>query len=840
MRYDDKFTEKAKDSIRAAQAAAEELGHSYVGSEHLLLALAREGGSVASKVINEAGLDEDKLLTLIEKYVGRGESSGHPAQGLTPRFKRVIELALAEAARLGHNYVGTEHLLMGLLREGDSVGAQIIRAAGVDLNRLYTDIINVFSSSEYKQNIQPGVSGKASVKKSETKTLDQFSRDLTEAARAGSLDPVIGRDKEIQRVVQILSRRTKNNPVLIGEPGVGKTAIAEGLAQKVVSGDVPENLRGKRIVTLDLSGMLAGTKYRGDFEERIKGALEEVQKAGDVILFIDEIHTIVGAGAAEGAIDAANIIKPALSRGDLQVIGATTLNEYRKYIEKDAALERRFQPVTVNEPSQEEAVLILKGLRDKYEAHHKLTITDEAIDAAVTMSSRYISDRFLPDKAIDLIDEAASRVRMEDLTAPNGLKELESKIDSIAKEKEAAVASQNFEKAAGLRDEEKKLKDELAAQRKSWEASRGGKRGSVGAQDIAAVVSGWTGIPVTSLTQAESERLLHMEEILHKRVVGQDEAVAAVAKAIRRGRVGLKDPKRPIGTFLFLGPTGVGKTELCRALAEAMFGDENAMIRIDMSEFMEKHTVSKLIGSPPGYVGYDDGGQLTEKVRRRPYSVVLFDEIEKAHEDVFNIMLQIMEDGRLTDSQGRHVDFKNTVIVMTSNVGAKNIVGGGAKKLGFAVDDKNSGGGTVDIADIRSAVMAELRRTFKPEFLNRIDDTIVFHQLSRENIRAIADMMLKTVAQRINDLDIDLEVSSEALDILAKDGFDPVYGARPLRRAIQSEIEDAVAEKMLDGTLTAGSKALAKVKDGKIIIEKSEAEESILDVSVENGEEKSQ
>ncbi len=819
MRYEDRFTEKAKSVIRAAQAAASELGHGYVGSEHFLLALAREPESVASEVLSRAGLSESTVLSLIEKHVGRGEAGSQPAQGLTPRSKRIIELAVAEAAGLGHSFVGTEHLLIGLLREGGSVASQLIRAAGADPNRIYTDIMNIFGSEAYKQSSP--VSGKASGgRKSDTKTLDQFSRDLTADARSGRLDPVIGRDTEIQRVIQILSRRTKNNPVLIGEPGVGKTAIAELLAERIVSGNVPENLRSKRIVSLDLSGMLAGTKYRGDFEERIKGAIDEVQKSGDVILFIDEMHTIIGAGAAEGAIDAANIIKPALGRGDMQVIGATTLNEYRKYIEKDAALERRFQPVTVNEPSPEESVQILMGLRDKYEAHHKLKITDEAINAAVSMSSRYINDRYLPDKAIDLIDEAASRVRMEKLTAPPDLKALEDKIASVSKEKEAAAASQEFEKAAALRDEEKKLSSELEEQRRTWESDRGGSAGSVGAEDIAKVVSGWTGIPVTSLTQAESERLLHMEEILHARVVGQDEAVSAVSKAIRRGRVGLKDPKRPIGSFLFLGPTGVGKTELCRALAEAMFGDENAMLRIDMSEYMEKHTVSKLIGSPPGYVGYDDGGQLTEKVRRRPYSVVLFDEIEKAHEDVFNIMLQIMEDGRLTDSQGRHVDFKNTVIVMTSNVGAKNIVSG-PKKLGFAVSDGKADEDITDIGEIRRAVTAELRRTFKPEFLNRIDETIVFHQLTRDNIRAIAKIMLSTVAERIKELGIEISADDAAIDELARAGFDPVYGARPLRRAIQSAVEDAVAEKMLEGTVKAGDTALITAKDGKIIVEKA-------------------
>ena len=618
MPYEDRFTERARSALTLAYQAAAEMGHGYVGSEHILLGLAREGGGVAAKVLRDAGFDSNTICDMIANSIGIGSSEEQPAQGLTPRSKKIIELAIADAVRLGHSYVGTEHLLMGILRERDSVAAHLLVSAGADINKLYTDLINSFSSGDYNKSQPSSGQSKRGSRKSDTKTLDQFSRDLTEAAQQGKLDPVIGRDKEIQRVIQILSRRTKNNPVLIGEPGVGKTAIAEGLAQRVVSGDVPENLRGKRIVSLDMSGMLAGTKYRGDFEERIKAALEEVKKAGDIILFIDEMHTIIGAGAAEGAIDAANIIKPALGRGEIQIIGATTLNEYRKYIEKDAALERRFQPVTVDQPSPEESVQILMGLRDKYEAHHKLKISDEAIKAAVSMSVRYINDRYLPDKAIDLIDEAASRVRMEDLTPPPDLKELENRIDALAKEKEEAVRAQNFEEAAKFRDQEKTLREELEETRKKWDETRTGNRGSVTEEDIAAVVSGWTGIPVTTLTEDESDRLLHMEDILHKRVIGQDEAVSAVSKALRRGRVGLKDPKRPIGSFLFLGPTGVGKTELCRALAEAMFGDENAMIRVDMSEYMEKHTVSKLIGSPPGYVGYDEGGQLTEKVRRKP------------------------------------------------------------------------------------------------------------------------------------------------------------------------------------------------------------------------------
>jgi ATP-dependent Clp protease ATP-binding subunit ClpC len=822
MRFEDRFTERAKSVLDLAQAAATELGHGYVGSEHILLGLAREGGGVAAKVLRESGLESRLILDLIDKNIGRGGQGEIPPQGLTPRAKRVIELAVTEANRLGHNYIGTEHLLMGILREYDSVAAKLIISTGVDLNRMYTEILNIFGSSEYKPR-QTAAVGKA--KKSDTKTLDQFSRDLTDMARGGSLDPVIGRENEIQRVIQILSRRTKNNPVLIGEPGVGKTAIAEGLAQRIIAADVPEMLKDKRVVSLDLSGMVAGTKYRGDFEERIKAAMDEVVKAGDVILFIDELHTIIGAGAAEGAIDAANIIKPALGRGEIQVIGATTLNEYRKHVEKDAALERRFQPVTVNEPTQDESVLILKGLRDKYEAHHKLKITDEAIEAAVKMSSRYINDRYLPDKAIDLIDEASSRVRMENLKLPPDLKELEAKKEALATEKEAAVKSQDFERAAGLRDRERQLDEDIERARKNWEAIRTGDRGSVGPEDIAAVVSGWTGIPVTSITEDESERLLKMESVLHKRVVGQEEAVSAVAKALRRGRVGLKDPKRPIGSFLFLGPTGVGKTELCKALAEAMFGDENAMLRVDMSEYMEKHTVSKLIGSPPGYVGYDEGGQLTEKVRRRPYSVLLFDEIEKAHEDVFNILLQIMEDGILTDSQGRRVDFKNAIIVMTSNAGARNITDK-QKKLGFATVTDNEE--ARNFANIKSAVMDELKRMFKPEFLNRVDETIVFHQLSRENIREISGKMLETVIARVKAMGIDMKADDAAIDLLSEKGFDPVYGARPLRRAIQNAVEDAAAEKILEGSIKAGDIVSITVADGKIeLVANMEAKEPV-------------
>ena len=821
MNINDRFTERAKTAIEKAQEAAEQLGHSYVGSEHLLLGIVREGGGQGAKVLRQHGLTDGLLTELVEHYVGRG-TPGATLQGLSPRARRVIELAIGDAGRLGHSYVGTEHLLMGILREPGSAAARIIASTGADLNRIYTDLLNAFGPERGRQSrptMGAAAPGGAPRRREdgETKTLDQYSRDLTDMARRGQLDPVIGRDKEIRRVIQILSRRSKNNPVLIGEPGVGKTAIAEGLAQKIALGDVPEDLREKRIVSLDLTGMLAGTKYRGDFEERIKGVLNEVKQAGDAILFIDELHTIIGAGAAEGAIDAANILKPALSRGEVQVIGATTLDEYRKHIEKDAALERRFQPVQVDEPSQEESVEILKGLREKYQAHHRLTITDEAIEAAVKLSARYINDRYLPDKAIDLIDEACSAVRMEAMTPPEDLKAAEGRLTALCAEKDEAVRAQDFERAAMLKNREQQQREELAAMRRRWDAgSEGGRRGSVSAEDIAAVVSGWTGVPVTSLSEDEAQRLLKLEEVLHKRVIGQDEAVSAVSRAIRRGRVGLKDPKRPVGSFLFLGPTGVGKTELCKALAEAVFGDENAMIRLDMSEFMEKHTVSKLIGSPPGYVGYDEGGQLTEKVRRKPYSVILFDEIEKAHEDVFNILLQIMDDGRLTDSQGRHVDFKNTIIVMTSNVGARNITDD-ARRLGFEHQEPETDETKRD-EEIQKLVLADLRRTFKPEFLNRVDDTIVFHRLTQEDIRRIARNLLDIVSKRMAGMGITLTVTDEAVERLGEAGFDPAYGARPLRRVIQTQVEDAAAEAMLTGALKAGGKAVVRVEDGKVVV----------------------
>ena len=818
---ENKFTPRAEEALRLSQEAAEEMGHGYVGSEHLLLGLIREEEGIAHRVLSEYGVTDEMVCDVLQRSVGKGLSGTAPSQGLTPRAKSVVELAVSEAARMGSSYIGTEHLLMGILREGGNMALRILRTMGVDPKKMYSSIVQKLNDTPHTVTSGASTANRESDKKN--KTLAEFTRDLTEAARAGKLDPVIGREKEIQRVIQILSRRTKNNPVLIGEPGVGKTAIAEGLAERIASGDVPEELLDKKILSLDLSGMVAGTKYRGEFEERIKNTLAEVKKAGNVILFIDELHTIVGAGSAEGAVDAANIIKPALGRGEIRVVGATTLNEYRKYIEKDAALERRFQPVTVGEPTPEATLEILKGLRDKYESHHKLTITDEALEAAVQLSKRYIGDRFLPDKAIDLMDEAASQVRMTAEASSPDLKALEEKITALHREKTEAVAAQDFEKAAQLRDIEKNYQEQVEIERDNWRKQLAQNRGNVTADDVAKVVAGWTGIPVTRLTEDESMRLLKLEEKLHQRVVGQDEAVNAVAKAIRRSRVGLKDPKRPIGSFLFLGPTGVGKTELCKTLAEAMFGDENAMVRIDMSEYMEKHTVSRLVGSPPGYVGHEEGGQLTEKVRRKPYSVVLFDEIEKAHEDVWNILLQILEDGIVTDSQGRKVDFKNTIIVMTSNVGAKNITADAAR-LGFDGSEKGEKESEeVRFDRIRDAVMADLKRTFRPEFLNRIDEIIVFRQLTEDNIRQIARRMLDVTGARMAQQGITLAADDDAVAELARDGFDPQYGARPLRRAIQSMVEDAVAEKMLEGQLKSGDTAHVRLRDGKVVIESEAA-----------------
>ena len=811
---DTRFTQRAQTALRLAQQCSAELGHGYVGSEHLLLGLAREGSGVAAKVLLAAGLDPETLKGAIAGLVGTGDKGAAPSQGLSPRCKKIIELSLTEAARLGHHFVGTEHLLLGILREGDGVAVRVLANVGVEPRRLRADVTAAMggdpSSSPFRGTGRP----REREYGGDTKLLDQFCRDLTRLAASGVLDPVIGRDREIGRAIQILARRQKNNPALIGEPGVGKTAVAEGLAWRIATGQVPDDLQGKRLLSLDLSSMVAGTKYRGEFEERVKNILAEVRRAGGIILFIDELHTIVGAGSAEGAIDAANIIKPALGRGELQVIGATTTDEYRRYIEKDAALERRFQPVVVSEPDGDTARAILLGLRDRYEAHHKLTITDGAIDAAISLSTRYIGDRRLPDKAIDLMDEAASRVRMERLATPPDLQALEERTFRTRREKEEAIRDQDFEKAAMLRDAEEDFQRELEQQKAKWHS--GQNTGSVTAEDVAAVVAGWTGIPVTTLTQAESDRLLSLEEVLHQRVVGQQDAVQAVARAVRRGRVGLKEPGRPTGCFLFLGPTGVGKTELCKALAQAMFGSEEALLRFDMSEYMEKHTVSRLIGSPPGYVGHEEGGQLTEQVRRRPYCVVLFDEVEKAHPDIWGILLQMMEDGVVTDAQGRKADFKNAIVVLTSNVGAQRITARGGR-LGFSAA-RHADGQTRSPEELKDAVMEDLKQTFRPELLNRLDETIVFTQLGRGEIRAIARRMLEQVGRRLEALGVTLTWTDEALDTLAKLGFDPDYGARPLRRAIRSGVEDPAAEGLLSGALQAGGSALISCEEGRLAL----------------------
>ncbi len=794
------FTQKANNALNSAITFAENLGHTYIGSEHLLLGLIASEGSVAQSVLSSRGVTFEKAERVLRTEIGMGTPTVLSPNDFTPRSKNIIEISVSQAKSSGQNYVGTEHILLALVKDSDCFAMMILEELGVSLNDISGEL-NRFasgsSSSSKKNDDRKNNSG------GKTPTLEQYGRDLTDIAKQGKIDPVIGRQKEIERVIQILSRRTKNNPCLIGEPGVGKTAIAEGLALKISSGEVPELLKNKRIISLDLTSMVAGTKYRGDFEERIKAAIEEVSNSGDVILFIDEVHNLIGAGSAEGAVDAANILKPALARGEMQVIGATTLEEYRKNIEKDSALERRFQPVVVGEPSAEEAVEILKGLRDKYEAHHKVKITDEAIEAAVKMSVRYIGDRFLPDKAIDLIDEAASKVRLRAYTPPEEVRELEDKIKHITEEKQTAVNSQDFESAAALRDEEKEMQTRLAQLQSEWQKKTTETNGEVTPDEIASIVSEWTHIPVMQLTQEESQRLLHMEEELHRRIVGQDTAVSAVSKAIRRGRVGLKDPKRPTGSFIFLGPTGVGKTELCKTLAQTLFGDENAMIRLDMSEYMEKHNASRLVGSPPGYVGYDEGGQLTEKIRRKPYSVVLFDEIEKAHPDVFNMLLQILDDGILTDSQGRKVDFKNSIVIMTSNIGAKLISNSGTKSLGFS---GNESGGVMSRDAIREAVTGELKKCFRPEFLNRVDDIIVFEQLSKDNIKEIAGRLLDTLSKRVSEMGIEIEFDDSAIEKISDEGFDPVYGARPLKRAIQSKIEDPLSEEMLEGKIKSGEK----------------------------------
>lgn len=807
------FTEKANKSLNAAVKAAEDLGHTYIGSEHILLGLLSDTSTVAGAVLAAHNITYADIEEELKRSIGVGVPTELQPDDFTPRSKNILETSVAFARQMGQQLVGTEHVLLAIAREGSCSATLLLSRAGVSMH----DIVNDVSKALMGGTANAGTDNKDGGKENES-MLSQFGRDLTKLAKDGKIDPVIGRQKEIERVIQILSRRTKNNPCLIGEPGVGKTAIAEGLALKIVSGEVPELLKDKKIYSLDLTGMVAGTKYRGDFEERIKKVIDEVKNAKDVILFIDEVHTLIGAGSAEGAADAANILKPSLARGELQIIGATTIEEYRKHIEKDAALERRFQPVMVDEPSQEEAIEILKGIKDKYEAHHKVKITDEAIESAVKLSTRYIGDRYLPDKAIDLIDEAASRVRLRSYTAPSDLKELEDKKKSVEAEKLSAVNAQEFERAATLRDEERKLDKEIKDKKENWHDMAGKSHDEVTPADIADIVSSWTGVPVTQLSTEESDRLLHMEDELHRRIVGQDEAVEAVSRAIRRGRVGLKDPKKPIGSFIFLGPTGVGKTELCKALAAAMFGDENAMIRLDMSEYMEKHTVSRLIGSPPGYVGYDEGGQLTEKVRRKPYSVVLFDEIEKAHPDVFNMLLQILDDGVLTDGQGRRVDFKNCIIIMTSNVGAK-LISQKQKAFGFAAGAKEL---EQNEKEIKDAVMGELRNTFRPEFLNRVDDIIVFQRLTKENIKEIASRLLAVLQKRVEDMGIEVTFSDEAVSKIADAGFDDVYGARPLKRAIQSRIEDALSEEMLKGNVKKGGKYICNVKDDKFVFDKAE------------------
>ncbi|HHV10517.1 MAG TPA: ATP-dependent Clp protease ATP-binding subunit [Clostridiales bacterium] len=811
----DKFTENAKSAINLAREVAYRLSHNYIGTEHLLIGLMEVDG-VASKILEENGVTVEKVLELVNQLIA--PNSGvemMDAGSFTPRSKRILDQSYKEAAKLKAQLVGTEHILIALIKESDCIAVRLLNTLGVNIQKVYIDILTAsgVDVSAAKNDYAPPAKGKQKGKATATPTLDQYSRDLTEYAREGKLDPVIGREQEIQRVVQILSRRTKNNPCLVGEPGVGKTAIAEGLALKIVEGNIPDTIKEKRVVTLDLSGMVAGSKYRGEFEERIKKVISEVISDGNVLLFIDEIHTIIGAGGAEGAIDASNILKPSLARGELQIIGATTREEYRKYIEKDAALERRFQPVVVDEPSEEEAIQILFGLRDKYEAHHQVRITDSALEAAVKLSSRYINDRYLPDKAIDLMDEAASKVRLSTYTSSPRIKELEQEIKRLEEDKEKAIKTEAYEKAGEIKKQQEAVQEQLEKERLIDEKERSEKQLVVSDNEIAEIVATWTKIPVKKLAEEETERLKNLESILHQRVIGQEEAVAAVAKAIRRGRVGLKDPNRPIGSFLFLGPTGVGKTELSKALAEAMFGSENSIIRVDMSEYMEKHSVSKLIGSPPGYVGYDEGGQLSEKVRQNPYSVILFDEVEKAHPDVFNILLQVLDDGHITDSQGRRVSFKNTIIIMTSNAGAQNIVA--PKRLGFAsvVDE------TEDYKKMKEAVMDEVKKIFKPEFINRIDEIIVFHSLTKDNIKSIVSIMISTINKRSKaQMNITIETNQEVVDHLAETGFDQKYGARPLRRAIQSNIEDKLAEEILAGTIKEGDNVLVEYLDNEIVL----------------------
>ncbi|AHF05866.1 ATP-dependent Clp protease ATP-binding subunit [Desulfitobacterium metallireducens] len=807
----ERYTERAVKVLNLAKEEAQRMGHNVVGTEHILLGLVAEGEGIAAKALNGINVEPEKVKEQIESLVGIGQPYTGEI-GFTPRVKRVLELANEEARRQGVNYIGTEHLLLGLLMEGEGVAARVLLNMGVSPEKIWKQVIRLLGGEAEDASMPAGANAAPTGKNvgpGNTPTLNEFGRDLTQSAREGKLDPVVGRESELERVIQILSRRTKNNPVLIGEPGVGKTAIAESLAQRIVQNKVPETLTNKRVVTLDISSVVAGSKYRGEFEERLKKVMEEIRIDGNVIVFIDELHTLIGAGAAEGAIDAANILKPALARGELQCIGATTLDEYRKYIEKDAALERRFQPITVGEPTVEQAVEILKGLRDRYEAHHRTKITDEAIEAAVRLSDRYISDRFLPDKAIDLMDEAASRVRLDTFNAPPDMKSLEEQVERLKKEKEAAVLAQEFEKAAEIRDREHELREDLAQKRSDWESQRDVTKSSVTEDDISQIVASWTGIPVKKIAQEEGDRLLHLEETLHERVVGQDDAVAAVAKAVRRARAGLKDPKRPIGSFIFLGPTGVGKTELARTLAEALFGEEDAMIRIDMSEYMEKHAVSRLVGAPPGYIGHDEGGQLTEAVRRKPYSVILLDEIEKAHPDVFNILLQVLEDGRLTDTKGRTVDFRNAVVIMTSNVGASFLH---KEAMGFAAHRDEE----TEYKNMRRNVMDELKKTFRPEFLNRVDELVVFHSLPKEALVKVTEILMKQVNKLVKGQGFNLQVEMSALELIAKEGNDPTYGARPLRRAIQRLIEDSLSEKILQGEFKAGDQIRVEAEEGKM------------------------
>ena len=804
----DRFTAKARESINLAVQAAEELGHSYVGTEHLLIGLLEEGGGVAARVLSENGVKKEKVISLVSQLISPDQTVRMEESGYTPSARRVLENSYKEAVRFKARLIGTEHLLISIIRDNDCVASRLLNTIGISIQKLYIDVLAAMGEDApaNKEELLKGARTKGS-----TPTLDSYSRDLTELAREGKLDPVIGRETEIKRLIQILSRRTKNNPCLIGEPGVGKTAVVEGLAQMIIEGNVPETIAEKRVLTLDLSGMVAGSKYRGEFEERIKKVIAEVMEDGEVLLFIDEIHTIIGAEGAEGAIDASNILKPSLARGELQLIGATTIEEYRKYIEKDSALERRFQPVTVEEPSEEEAIAILKGLRGRYEAHHHVTITDAALTAAVKLSARYINDRFMPDKAIDVIDEAASKVRLTAFVEPPEIKELEKEIEKLEDQKEAAIRDEAYEKAGTIKKKQEKKKEKIDKIREKWQKDKDTRKQVVDEEEIADVVSSWTKIPVRKLEEGESQRLKNLESILHERVIGQEEAVTAVAKAIRRGRVGLKDPKRPIGSFLFLGPTGVGKTELSKALAEAMFGTENALIRVDMSEYMEKHSVSKMIGSPPGYVGYDEGGQLSEKVRRNPYSVILFDEIEKAHPDVFNILLQVLDDGHITDAQGRKIDFKNTVIIMTSNAGAESIIS--PKRLGFgAVADEKA-----DYKVMKDRVMEEVKHLFKPEFINRIDEIIVFHPLNKGHMKDIVTIMLKEIMKRTKEqMNITLSVDEAAKEFLINKGYDEKYGARPLRRTIQSSLEDRLAEEILDGAVKEGDEVLVSQGEAEL------------------------